>query len=223
MKDKILIVEDEVIIAMELESYLEKIGYEVLPIETSFESTINTFKQTLPDLILIDINLKRDKDGIAIAQEINKIRPTPFIFITAFSDVNTIEKAVAHNPCSFLVKPINREELKINIMLALSSRNVKKDNMIEISKECSYDTVHEVLYLSKEAIRLSKNEEKLFKLLLENKNRIVQFDLIKQEIWGKTDLAESSARTLVYRLRKKLNNTVIIETIVSIGCKLMIK
>lgn len=124
-----------------------------------------------------------------------------------------------------MVKPIKREELRINILLALSNKNRSKqeNERLELSDTCYYDIKNEIIFINEEAIRLSKNEKKLLKLLIENDNQLVQFSTIKDEIWLKPNLSESSVRTLIYRLRKKLNSSLEIETIPSIGCKLFVK
>lgn len=225
MKAKILIVEDEIIIAMELKSYLEKLGYIVPSIETNYDSAIESFKKYLPDLALIDINLKGEKTGIDIAEEINKIKKIPFIYISAFSDLNTIKCAVEHNPASFLIKPIKREELKINILLALSNTNYIKHDIkqFKLYEDCYFDLENETLFESGKVIRLSKNEKKLLRLLIENKNQIIHFSDLKDEIWSKINCTDGMLRTLIYRLRQKLNNYSCIETIPSVGCKLLIE
>ncbi len=67
----------------------------------------------------MDINLKNSKDGIETAKEIQKIENIPIIYLTAYSDENTIERAIKTNPISYLLKPFKREELKSTILLGL--------------------------------------------------------------------------------------------------------
>lgn len=117
-KKKIIIVEDEKFIALELKNYLERIGYIVSSIETSYENIIKSFEKYLPDLMLININLENKKKEEKFLNNIDKIKNIPLILISAFTDTKTLEKAVQYNPAGFLVKPVNKEELKINILLA---------------------------------------------------------------------------------------------------------
>lgn len=222
-KKRILIVEDEIIIALDIRNYLEKINCEVTSINTTYEEAIESFKKELPDVVLLDINLGGVKDGLDVAEKINSINKTPIIFITAFSSLETIKKAAVYNPTSFLVKPIKREELRINIMIAFSNKqNADKDSKnVELFKGCTYDLENEVLTKDTKAIKISKNEKKLLKLLIENKNQMVYISEIESEIWSKKDISDSLLRTLVYRLRKKLDNSCI-ETVSNVGYKLNI-
>lgn len=227
IKKRIMIVEDEIIIAMELKSYLEKIGYLVPCIETNYNDAIQSFKKELPDLILIDINLRNEKNGIDVAKDINKIKETPFIYTTAFSDMQTIKKAVEQNPSSYLVKPIKREELKINLLLALNKTTPKQEIKNDFKNYCLYtgcyfDIDNEILYEFDSIIKLSNNEKKFLKLLVESKNQIVYFSEIKSEIWPDSSLSDSTLRTLIYRFKMKLTNSECIETIPLVGCKLNI-
>ena len=213
-KRKILIVEDEVIIAMEMKSYLEKSGYKVVSISTNFVSAIKDFKKYLPDIVLIDINLSEEKTGIDVAEQINKIKITPLIFITAYSSTPNIHKASMQNPCSILVKPINREELKINILLALSNNSNLKthNNNVVLYKNCYYDVTSEHICENDNIIILSKRERKLMNYFVEKINTTIFIDDIKDYVWGKIAVSDGSVRTLIYRLRQKLKKSECIKT-----------
>ncbi|WP_164971001.1 response regulator [Halarcobacter mediterraneus] len=117
-KKKIIIIEDEIILALELKKYLERIGYIVSSIETNYKDIKNSFKKYLPDLMLLNINLENNKENKNFLEEINKIKKVPFILTSSFTDIKTLKKAVPYNPSAFLVKPVNKEELRINILLA---------------------------------------------------------------------------------------------------------
>jgi len=116
---KILIVEDELIIAEDMRTILAKIGYEVLGVAMDYHEAIGLLKTTQPDLILLDINLNGTKDGVDLAYEINQTVKIPFIYTTSYADGATIERAKATHPINYLVKPFKQEQLFTTIEMAL--------------------------------------------------------------------------------------------------------
>ncbi|GAB3827072.1 hypothetical protein GCM10028895_38870 [Pontibacter rugosus] len=91
-KPKILISEDEVIIAEDLAASLEDLGYETCAIDTG-EDTIDMIRETKPDLVLLDINLRGNADGVEIGSRIREEFKIPFIYLTAYADTATIDRA----------------------------------------------------------------------------------------------------------------------------------
>ncbi len=116
---KVLVVEDEMIIAMSLSDTLEELGYQVLGTCDSFEETIQVLEQELPDVALVDIKLKGDKTGIDIGKVINERFQIPFIFLTSNSDKATIDQAKSTVPASYLLKPFEADELYAAIEVAI--------------------------------------------------------------------------------------------------------
>ena len=116
---KILIVEDELIIAEDMANMLEKMGYEVTSNAMDANEAIDSLNKIKPDLILLDINLGGKKDGITLAAEINEKHQVPFIFTTSYTDGDTIERAKKVNPINYLVKPYKPEQLYTAIEIAM--------------------------------------------------------------------------------------------------------
>ena len=112
IKKKILIVEDQKIIALDLKSSLKKRGYDIIGISGNGEDALKLTEERRPDLILMDIMLEGEKDGIETAQEINKNRRIPIIYLTALTDVDTYLKAVRTEPHKYLMKPVEIESLE---------------------------------------------------------------------------------------------------------------
>ena len=129
---KILIVEDNVIIADDMQSMLEEIGYEVVDNVIVFEQAIEVLKNTHVDLVLIDIILASDKTGIDLGKHIRQNYNIPFIFVTSNSDKATVENAKTVKPDGYLVKPFEQQDLYTSIEIALSNFNYSKK---ESSKE----------------------------------------------------------------------------------------
>ena len=120
MKHKILVVEDESIIADDLRMILSTNGFEVIgPVDNGTEAleTIGTAK---PDLVLLDINIKGSLSGIDVANDLKG--KVPFIFVTSYYDEHTLKMAERVNPSAYIVKPFRREEVLINVRLALKKQ-----------------------------------------------------------------------------------------------------
>jgi len=112
---KILIVEDEVLTAIILKRNLEKAGYQVAKSVVSGEDAVKTAMEMEIDIVLMDIRLAGEMDGIDAAAEIQKIRITPIIFCTGYDDEETKNRADKLNPLAFLNKPLDIAIL-INIL-----------------------------------------------------------------------------------------------------------
>ena len=117
----VLIVEDEPLIADDLSFTLQDIGYHVAGIALSAEEAIGILNESSVDLVLLDINIQGEKDGIDLAQIINKDYFLPFIFLTSYSDKATLERAKRTNPLAYLVKPINEKDLLTTIEIAINN------------------------------------------------------------------------------------------------------
>ncbi|NKI32106.1 LytR/AlgR family response regulator transcription factor [Croceivirga thetidis] len=120
---KILIVEDNVIIADDMQSMLEEIGYEVVDNVIVYEQAIEVLKNNHVDLVLIDIILASDKTGIDLGRHIREVYNIPFIFVTSNSDKATVENAKTVKPDGYLVKPFEQQDLYTSIEIALSNFN----------------------------------------------------------------------------------------------------
>lgn len=123
---KILIVEDNVIIADDMQSMLEETGYEVVDNVIVYEQAIEVLKNHHVDLVLIDIILASDKTGIDLGKHIRKNYDIPFIFVTSNSDKATVENAKTVQPDGYLVKPFEQHDLYTSIEIALSNFNYSK-------------------------------------------------------------------------------------------------
>lgn len=115
LKKRILIVEDEILIARDIQKKLERMGYEVCGIAVSRDEAIKLVDECHPDLIVMDIIIKGDKDGIQTALEINEKNDIPIIFLTAHSDQPTIERAMITESYGYVIKPFQEREFQIII------------------------------------------------------------------------------------------------------------
>jgi len=118
---RILIVEDEIIIAEDLRIQLVKLGYEVTGIAKSYEKAMQLIEEDLPDFLLIDIKLKGVKDGIDLAETIKDQYNLPLIFLTSHADKATVERAKRVHPDGYLIKPFEKEDLYTSIEIAFTN------------------------------------------------------------------------------------------------------
>jgi DNA-binding response OmpR family regulator len=221
---KILVIEDEAIVALDIKSALEQLGFEVTDIASSYDEALSSVKKCTPDILLTDINLASSKDGIEAVINIQNIKNIPVIYLTAYSDDKTINRAIKTNPIGYLLKPFKREELKSTIFLGL--HKINQTNKIDIDFETTslgfnyyFDLKNEILFYQTIPIALSKKERMLLKILIEAKGSIVPFKYLESLIWSDNFISDSTLRTLLYRLRAKVEYR-LIETIPTIGCRL---
>jgi DNA-binding NarL/FixJ family response regulator len=122
-KLRILIVEDEPAIAEHIAAYLDNEDFEVSGIAYDSQDALEQLQINTPDAVILDINLESEKDGIAIAQIINDTYQLPFLFLTAHSDKNTLNRAKQVNPSGYIVKPFNEKTLQASVEIAIANHS----------------------------------------------------------------------------------------------------
>ncbi|MCK5216160.1 MAG: response regulator [Methanosarcinales archaeon] len=125
-KARILIVEDEAIVAEDLENLILDFGYEIVGSVVGADDAIQQAIEHRPDLILMDIVLKGNKNGIDAANEIKDVLKIPIIFLTAYSDLKLIEEAKNTEPYAFIIKPFQDRQVIASIEVALSRSQIEK-------------------------------------------------------------------------------------------------
>lgn len=109
---QVMLVEDEALLAILLQKNLQSLGYEVSGPYATGEEAVEEARKNRPDVVLMDIRLAGALDGIEAAEKIMAMHNTPIIFMTGYSDVETIARAQALNPAAYLVKPVSKEYIK---------------------------------------------------------------------------------------------------------------
>jgi len=118
-KRRILVVEDEAIVALDIQSRLKYMGYEVAGVSSSGEDAVDKAGKLKPDLILMDIMLEGGMDGIEAAGLINENFGIPVVYLTAYADQQTLERAKITNPFGYIIKPFEDRELQTTIEMAV--------------------------------------------------------------------------------------------------------
>ena len=128
---QILIVEDEPLIAEDIGEYLSNVDYSVTAIAYNKTQAIQTLQEQKPDLILLDINLGNNLDGIALAQLINAQYFLPFIFLTSYTHKSVLDQAKVTRPMGYLLKPFTEKDLFTSIEIGLYnfSQSVQPRNL----------------------------------------------------------------------------------------------
>ncbi|WP_455392106.1 response regulator, partial [[Eubacterium] cellulosolvens] len=123
---KILVVEDEYIVAKDIQNTLESLGYSVPAIASSGKDAIKKVNKLQPDLVLMDIVLKGSIDGVETADEIRAKFDIPVVYLTAYADENTLRRAKLTEPYGYLIKPFQERELHSTIEMALYKQLMEK-------------------------------------------------------------------------------------------------
>ena len=211
-KLRIAIIEDETLVALELSQSIQKFGFEVIDYATNIKTAQSLLKSPLINLILMDINLKESMDGIEFYKMLNS--SIPIVYLTAYTDSVTITRAINTEPLGYLIKPIDENELFALLQLAknriIDSSSFNTEQIIELKNGFLFDKRNEKLFCNEAYINLGYNELKLFKMLLAARGGIVTFQNICDEIYNNEFISDSTLRTLIYRLKKKLSNQLIL-------------
>ncbi len=156
-KTRVLIVEDDMIIGANISLQLSKLGYEITGIESRGEEALIHARLNSPDVVLMDINLKGNIDGVKTAHSIQTIADIPIVYITANNDEATFEKAKKTHPFAFISKPINMRDL--HRTLSLLEEQINKTNKSGIEKEELIEFLNDRIFI--------RYRGQMIKLLLE--------------------------------------------------------
>ena len=126
-RKSLLIVEDEVLVARDIKARLIRMGYDVVALASKGREAIEKAVEHKPDLVLMDINLRDDMDGVDAAIRIREQVDVPVIFCTAYSNEDTLERAKVSEPYGYVLKPFDNRELEINIEIALYKHRIERD------------------------------------------------------------------------------------------------
>ena len=139
---RIVVVEDEAVIAMDLEDRLSELGYDVVGSAASADKAIAIVALREPDIVLMDIQLSGKEDGVYASAKIKELYGTPVVFLTAYSDSEILERAIQTDPMGYLIKPFSNREVRATIELAHAKKKFELE--IELQRALLEEKVTEL-------------------------------------------------------------------------------
>ncbi|MDZ7818500.1 MAG: response regulator [Aliarcobacter sp.] len=168
------------------------------------EEGYSLYKKYHPDIILTDIKMPK-LDGISLAKKIReKDKTTKIIISTAFSEKNYLMDAIELNLEKYIIKPLTSRNLMPALTKAVDSLEKQKDFKIFLDDNFYFDNNTSLFYFENKVIDLTKKELLFLKLLTLNKDRVVSYEEIEQNIWEDEYMSLNSLRTSIGFLRKKI-------------------
>lgn len=201
---RLLIVEDDAVIAGAVKQHMESWGYEAICVE-NFQEVLQTFVTQSPQLVLMDISLPF-YNGFHWCDEIRKISKVPIIFISSASDNMNIVMAVNMGGDDFVAKPFDLNVLQAKVQALLRrTYDFAGDSKLLEHKGMIFDTGNGLVANGGARVELTKNEMGILRCLLEQKGRIVTRDKLMERLWESDSFIDDNTLTVnVARLRKKL-------------------
>ncbi|PLY11120.1 MAG: hypothetical protein C0626_00695 [Arcobacter sp.] len=221
-KINILIIEDTTLTAQKMKRTLEWAGYHVVAIASRSENALEAMFKEHVDIIIADINIKGELNGIETAKLIQKNFNVPVIFLTSYHDDTTLSDAASVNFTGYIVKPYLDAHLLREVKLASLRFGLNnKIESIKLDNEYVYDVQNKVLLKNNKEITLTKKEEQFLYILIQNKNSVISNEYIDLTLWHENTTYDENRRQLLFRLRKKVPE-LDIQTIKGVGYTLKI-
>lgn len=213
----ILVIEDETIVALHISSVLKRLKFNVLAIVKTAADAFKVVQENSVHIILSDIRIEGEIDGISICKSIQKLYKIPVIFLTAYKDEETLLRASNVEFTGYILKPFREDELEILLKLTVAKYNLdKSEHKISLNEYYYYDKDEKTLYYKDDEVELTKKEKQLISLLVNAKNSTVTYDVIDSTIWLDEPNSDTNRRQLLYRVKNKLPSLEI-ESITGVG------
>ena len=210
---KILLLEDDMALHETVRDFLMSLDYEVSSCYDGKEARIKSYEQHY-DLLLLDVNVPK-LNGFELLHEIrDSDNKTPAIFITSLNGIADLEDGYESGCDDYIKKPFALKELQLRIETLLKREFYhQKSEMLQISKECSFDMTNDTLLKNGVVVSLANKELQLLKLFLKHQNALVSHEMIENKLWEYDEVFSPTAiRTYIKTLRQIVGK----DTIVSI-------
>lgn len=205
---RIVIVEDEIVVAHFMAELVKKMGCEVVEVLHRLENAVETISRIRPDILLLDINLgtpKTKKAGIAIAEAL-KDQGILTIFVTAYGNDAVIKEAIRQNPENYIIKPFTEETIRIALKLAISKirHKIEESTSIALCPGYAFHPQLKQLTGGHGKIALSATELRALEFFCRNPNRVIAHEALQEALWEHKSVSGAAVRELLFRLRKKI-------------------
>lgn len=154
---KILLIEDEFILASELSETLEMEGYEVVYVADNGQEALDFYQNNEVDLVLCDINIYGDWDGIQTVEQLIVVKIVPIIYLTAFSNTDTLERAKKTFPAAYILKPYHLTHLRMAIEMAINNFAIKLQPLNLLRDEITKNASNEIILQVNDDIFIKQN------------------------------------------------------------------
>ncbi len=204
---KIIIIEDDTLIAYHIETCAQNLGHNILGSFDEATSALTFIADNRPDFVFMDIELNGPMDGIQCARILKSDYAIPSLFVTSHSETQTITEATGLDPLNFLSKPFT--DKNIEAAIALASIALKKHQPTATTSDrtlgkYTFNSEHNTLKLKDRTIDLTKNEIKLLSLLFKNLGNTVSNEEIQSYIWEGKAPSSAAFRKHISRTNEKL-------------------
>lgn len=214
MKDKyrnikVLCIEDEELIRENQVYYLKRL-FDTVYEASNITEALELMEDKKPDIVISDIELNDDINGLEMIREIRKNdKHTKFIVLSAYSNKEYLLDAIDLGLVKYLIKPIDHETFYPILLECAQEIYEENSEFISITKDCKFDMANSQLVFENENIVLTKYEADFLYLLYSCKPNVVRYEQIQDAVWQDNIMTDSSLRTLVKSLRKKLPDNVV--------------
>ncbi len=201
---KILILEDESMLALSMQEFLEDCGYDVDCFSHS-ERAYDAVYENIYDLLLLDVKVLGEKNGFEMLEALRKEGvKLPAIFITSLTQIDDLSRGYECGACDYIRKPFDLAELKLRVEQAIKTYCFSTaDEHLSLPFGYSYDVKNMKLSFEEEEIMLAKTEAKILELLIKQRGNVVSYEMFWEEVWGEW-IDPTNIRVQVGTLRKKL-------------------
>ncbi len=201
---KILILEDERILALSMREFLEDSGYEV-EYFTDSDAAYDAIYEKVYDLLLLDVKVPGEKSGFEMLEELRENgNTTPAIFITSLTNIDDLSRGYECGACDYIRKPFDLAELKLRVEQVMKVQCfASAEESIELPSGYHYDLKKMKLTFNGETVLLAKTETKILELLIKKRGSVVSCEMFWEEVWGEW-VDSANIRVQVGNLRKKL-------------------
>lgn len=206
---KILFLEDEYVLRVSVEEFLDDLGLDVdafdngdVAFDAAYEGSYN--------LLLLDVKVP-GMDGFELLKTLReKNIMVPALFITSLTHVDDLVKGYELGCCDYIKKPFDLKELQIRVEHALRAECLHaKKELIELDDIYTYDTKNFILLENNKTIELTKTEKRILESLIKYRGSVVSIEAFQEEVWGE-DIDPANIRVQINKLRKKLQHELIV-------------
>ena len=202
---KVLIIEDDSIVAMHIRETVQGHNHDVIGVAKNAQNALKIAEKTPIDLVISDINIEGEMDGIECCKILQKTYHTSVILISAYNDQSTLKSATTLDFTGYLIKPFREDEL-LTLLNLIVLRENKKDHhqRKQINEVYSYCPQHQTFYKNDQVVDLTQKEKSFLEALIRANGAIVSYEHFWDTIWYGEVVSDEARRQLVYRLKQKL-------------------